>query len=337
MQPGPTELMRRPSGPYSAAAFLVRPTTPCLAMTELPIRSRRTMGSTPQAPKTSCGNASCAAWQESGSGFFSWGGNQDSRLRDHRGPRPTAAARHEFPAVASATVSSAGLALLPHDEQTILLTRHVTPARAHTLAERGWGEYVDSAGNASLRSPGLLIEIAGKRDPGTARAPSAAPPRVPASLSPSRCSARASRTAESSSATWQPIPEHRSAPSAESSARCASERPRCSTRGIMCSGPLRSRTSGLSPIRRRNRAHGQRRDSPATSGRTRRTCCRRLFPQEHCSAPKWRPRASVRRSVRPRPWCAFPGSPPGVHPTGPAAQSARRPDPGTPSLLEDAA
>ena len=213
--------------------------------------------------------------------------------------------------MASATVSSAGLALLPHDEQTILLTRHVTPARAHALAERGWGEYVDSAGNASLRSPGLLVN---RRQAGPRNGPGSFPRPLhacAASLSPSRCSARASRTAESSSATWQPIPEHRSAPSAESSARCASERPRCSTRGIMCSGPLRSRTSGLSPIRRRNRAHGQRRDSPATSGRTRRTCCRRLFPQEHCSAPKWRPRASVRRSVRPRPWCAFPRKPAG--------------------------
>lgn len=87
----------------------------------------------------------------------------------------TGSAQHEFPAVASATVSAARLTFLPHDEQTILLTRHITPARAHALAERGWGGYADSTGNASLRSPGLLIELTGKREPKTTRAPSAAP------------------------------------------------------------------------------------------------------------------------------------------------------------------
>lgn len=87
----------------------------------------------------------------------------------------TGTMQHELPAVACTTVSTAGLAFLPHDEQTILLTRHVTPARAQTLAERGWGGYADSTGNASLRSPGLLIEITGKREPKTTRTPSAAP------------------------------------------------------------------------------------------------------------------------------------------------------------------
>ncbi|ASK66171.1 hypothetical protein CFK39_10510 [Brachybacterium avium] len=87
----------------------------------------------------------------------------------------TGTTQYEFRAVASATVSSAGLTFLPHDEQTILLTRHITPARAQALAERGWGGYVDSTGNASLRSPGLLIEIAGNRDAGTTRTPAAAP------------------------------------------------------------------------------------------------------------------------------------------------------------------
>lgn len=82
---------------------------------------------------------------------------------------------HEFPAVATATVSPAELALLPHDKQTVLLTRHMTPARAEALAARGWGGYADSTGNASLRSPGLLIEIAGKRDTGAGRTSTAAP------------------------------------------------------------------------------------------------------------------------------------------------------------------
>lgn len=83
--------------------------------------------------------------------------------------------RHEFPAVASAGVSSVGLTLLPHDEQTILLTRHVSTARAQSLTERGWGGYADSSGNASLRAPGMLIEISGRRERGPGRAPTAAP------------------------------------------------------------------------------------------------------------------------------------------------------------------
>lgn len=82
---------------------------------------------------------------------------------------------HKFPAVASATVSPAGLTLLPHDEHTVLLTSRITPARAQALAARGWGGYADSAGNASLRSPGLLIEIAGKSDAEERKAPTAAP------------------------------------------------------------------------------------------------------------------------------------------------------------------
>lgn len=87
----------------------------------------------------------------------------------------TGTGMHEFPAVASATVSSAGLTLLPHDEMTVLLTRHIPTARAQTLAERSWGGYVESSGNASLRSPGLFIEITGRTAPRTGRASTAAP------------------------------------------------------------------------------------------------------------------------------------------------------------------
>lgn len=71
----------------------------------------------------------------------------------------------KLPAVASAKVSSAGLMLLPHDGRTILLTRHVSEARAASIADRGWGGFVDSVGNASLRAPGVLVEISGRSAP----------------------------------------------------------------------------------------------------------------------------------------------------------------------------
>lgn len=71
--------------------------------------------------------------------------------------------RHEFPAVASPKTEPADLALLPHDEQTVLLTDRVAPARAQQLRDRGWGGYADSAGNASLRGDGIVLEIMGRR------------------------------------------------------------------------------------------------------------------------------------------------------------------------------
>lgn len=71
--------------------------------------------------------------------------------------------RTELPAVASPATTPADLALLPHDERTVLLTDRVTPARAQALRKHGWGGYVDSAGNASLRHEGIIIEVIGKR------------------------------------------------------------------------------------------------------------------------------------------------------------------------------
>ena len=178
---------------------------------------------------------------------------------------------HEFPAVASATVSPAGLTLLPHDERTVLLTRHITSARAQTLAERGWGGYADSTGNTSLRSPGLVIEITGKSDPGAGRVSTAAPftrsglPVTFAVLTAHR-SPLTSKSIEHCSANWQHHQELRSAPSTESSVLCASARHRCSTRTtVRCARPL-SRTNGSQPIRPCNPAPGPRRGSPATSG-----------------------------------------------------------------------
>lgn len=84
-------------------------------------------------------------------------------------------APHVFSAVATATLSTAGIALLPHDEATILLTRHVSPARAEALSRRGWGGFADAAGNASLRGAGLFVEISGRRRGPTGRTPTAAP------------------------------------------------------------------------------------------------------------------------------------------------------------------
>lgn len=71
----------------------------------------------------------------------------------------------EFPAVVTPTINSADLTLIPHDRHTVLITAHVPAARAHPIMDRGWGGYLDTAGNASLRGPGVLIEITGKRAP----------------------------------------------------------------------------------------------------------------------------------------------------------------------------
>lgn len=75
---------------------------------------------------------------------------------------------HEFPAIAQASASAADIALLPHDEQTILITDRVSQVRAQQLADRGRGGYLDSAGNASLRGEGMIVEIAGQCKPGSA-------------------------------------------------------------------------------------------------------------------------------------------------------------------------
>lgn len=77
--------------------------------------------------------------------------------------------------MASPTLRTADTALLPHDETTVLLTRHVTPAKAEALSRRGWGGFVDAAGNASLRGDGLFLELSGRRSAPTGRAPTAAP------------------------------------------------------------------------------------------------------------------------------------------------------------------
>ena len=82
---------------------------------------------------------------------------------------------HAFPAVASTTLSTASIALLPHDSRSILLTRHVATPRADALTRHGWGGYTDAAGNVSLRAPGLVLEVTGRRSPGRVRTPTTAP------------------------------------------------------------------------------------------------------------------------------------------------------------------
>lgn len=84
-------------------------------------------------------------------------------------------ASHDFPAVASATLSTPSLALLPHDASTVLLTQHVAAARADALHRHGWAGYADAAGNASLRAPGLFLEVTGRRSSRPARASATAP------------------------------------------------------------------------------------------------------------------------------------------------------------------
>lgn len=71
--------------------------------------------------------------------------------------------KHEFPTLAVASASAGDVALLPHDERTILLAAHVSRTKAQQLKDRGWGGFLDSAGNASLRATGLTVEISGRR------------------------------------------------------------------------------------------------------------------------------------------------------------------------------
>lgn len=82
---------------------------------------------------------------------------------------------YEVPAIAGPAVSTTDLALLPHGPNTVLLTRTVSDARASALRREGWGGFVDTAGNASLRAAGHVIEIRGKRGATPGRAPTAAP------------------------------------------------------------------------------------------------------------------------------------------------------------------
>lgn len=70
--------------------------------------------------------------------------------------------RLSLPAVATASVTPGTLALLPHDDRTVLVADHVSPARARSLRDRGWGGFVDAAGNASLRGHQLVIEVTGR-------------------------------------------------------------------------------------------------------------------------------------------------------------------------------
>jgi hypothetical protein len=80
-----------------------------------------------------------------------------------------------FQAVATAKLSTASIALLPHDSTTVLLTQHVSPTQADTLSRRGWGGYADASGNASLRAQGLFLEITGRRSRSSARTSTSAP------------------------------------------------------------------------------------------------------------------------------------------------------------------
>src|SRR5699024_12425593 len=57
----------------------------------------------------------------------------------------------ELPAVASPTVGPAELALLPHDERTVLLTLLLGAGRGEALAARGWGGYPDASGPRTPR------------------------------------------------------------------------------------------------------------------------------------------------------------------------------------------
>ncbi|RNI20894.1 type IV toxin-antitoxin system AbiEi family antitoxin [Flexivirga caeni] len=75
------------------------------------------------------------------------------------------ALQRAIPAVAAPRAATADLTLLPHDDRTVLLTTTVSPAHAAQVHERGWGGYVDTAGNAFLRAEGLVIDIQGRRAP----------------------------------------------------------------------------------------------------------------------------------------------------------------------------
>src|SRR5699024_12497399 len=87
---------------------------------------------------------------------------------------------HELPAVASPTVGPAELALLPHDERTVLLTRHLSAGRGEALAARGWESYPDASGPRTPRdSPGagaLRRDLDHRRHPSGGGSGTGAPP-----------------------------------------------------------------------------------------------------------------------------------------------------------------
>lgn len=89
---------------------------------------------------------------------------------------------HGFPAVASRTATPADLTVLPHDETTVLITEHVPTSRAGTFRDRGWGGFVDAAGNADLRAPGLFLHVSGKRAAPARSGPSQTAPFTRAGL-----------------------------------------------------------------------------------------------------------------------------------------------------------
>lgn len=113
-----------------------------------------------------------------------WAGHADEygqatsgTLTIHNGGRP-----HKFSAIASTTITKADVAMFPHDRDTILISERVTQTRAQQLKDRGWGGYVDSSGNASLRGDGLVIEITGQRNSRSAQQSTATAPFTRAGL-----------------------------------------------------------------------------------------------------------------------------------------------------------
>lgn len=89
---------------------------------------------------------------------------------------------HELPALAVPSFGPVDASLLSHDPGAVLLTDRVPPAGAGVLRDYGWGGYVDSAGNASLRGDGLFVEIVGRRGSAARRPRSAAAPFTRAGL-----------------------------------------------------------------------------------------------------------------------------------------------------------
>lgn len=113
-----------------------------------------------------------------------WSGHADEygqavsgTLTIHNGGRP-----HKFSAIASPSNTKADVAMFPHDQDTVLISEKVTQARAQQLKDRGWGGYVDSSGNASLRGDGLVIEITGRRNGDSAQQAATTAPFTPAGL-----------------------------------------------------------------------------------------------------------------------------------------------------------
>lgn len=107
-----------------------------------------------------------------------WSGHADEygqavsgTLTIHSGGRP-----HTFSAIASPSNTKADVAMFPHDRNTVLISDRVTQARAQQLKDRGWGGYVDSSGNASLRGDGVVIEITGRSNSRSAQNSTATAP-----------------------------------------------------------------------------------------------------------------------------------------------------------------